>query len=169
MTALDDHFGERKSAQMPIAVTKTNWPTQPEHLRPILDLWDELRGEVHSVQAKKQRVNGAIQWYEENRGAALELLKRANRYAEDRMLDVTSPGSLVFYALKYRKQDRPATEKYGQCPDCGRGWGTHDDDCHRAKKFSCEDCGTDVEQPTKDNLTTCPSCGLEYEWEAQHE
>jgi len=143
MTILDDHFGERKPAQMPITVTKTNWPTQPEHLRPILDLWDELRGEVHSVQSKKQRVNGARQWYEENRGQALELLRRANRYAEDRMLDVTSPGSLVFYAIRHRERSP------GPKPE-----------------FLCEDCSSGVPYPTQDNPTVCPRCGLVYEWEA---
>src|SRR3989304_1655652 len=70
MTALDDHFGPRRRTELSEIVppTRTNWPTQPEHLRPILDLWDELRGEVHSVQSKKQRVNGARQWYGEDAG-----------------------------------------------------------------------------------------------------
>jgi len=70
---LDDHFGPRTRTELSEIVppTRTNWPTQPEHLRPILDLWDELRGEVHSVQSKKQRVNGARQWYEENRGPGI--------------------------------------------------------------------------------------------------
>ena len=147
MNVLDDYFGPSQirsdPAKQPV---RTNWPTQPEHIRPILDLWDELRGEVHSVQSKKQRVHGARQWYEENRGQALELLKRANRYAEDRMLDVTSPGSLLFYAIKHKPKPALPTPK-----------------------FPCEDCQTGVDYPTKDNPTSCPKCGLEYEWEAQHE
>jgi len=150
MTALDDHFGPSQISSEPAKQpVRTNWPHAPEHLRPILDKWEELVG-FHPDAGVVRRLwtKGANDWYEAF-GLSLrlfeksfrKLMKSCERHSD--MIRPSHPGALIKTALG--EMPRPASA---------------------TPKFPCEDCQTGVDYPTKDNPTSCPSCGLEYEWEA---
>lgn len=101
MSELDAFFGTKEVGHITTHVGRTNWPRQPEHLRPILDVFQSKIGRnprgLESIWAA-----GARKWHAVF-GEGTYLLSAAMDVMEARNLSVSSPASCITVALELQE------------------------------------------------------------------
>lgn len=109
MGTLDEVFGPR-APRVAWTPRPTAWPRAPEHLRPILDTFQDEKGFLpNSKQVLKTWEHGARDWYEEFRGDTY-LLRRAMSRMTGQGLEIKSPGSCVAVALTMKHGSKEAED-----------------------------------------------------------
>jgi len=126
---LDDFFGPRIESPIVINKCRTNWPTAPEYLRPILDTWQELVGFRATGSIAGLWRKAAQDWYE-NFGSDTELLRVAFQTCRDKHsgIVIKSPRSVMFLALDWKARGR-AHGLVVACESCGAPLPYHNAGC----------------------------------------
>jgi hypothetical protein len=103
VSALDEFFGECEKAVMP-EMKKTSWPRVEEHLRPILDCFQEAAGYEPKGFIRQQWIAGARDWYsvfhEDTR-----LLRLAIDEMRQKGLTIASPRSCITVATNMKNRE----------------------------------------------------------------
>jgi len=89
---------------------RTSWPKVEEHIRPILDTFQDLAGfEPHGF-VRTQWVAGARDWYSVF-GSEPSFLRLAVSYMREKQLTISSPRSCISCAIEIKRQ-MPDPERY---------------------------------------------------------
>ena len=107
MGELEKWFGPKQKRPSATAAP-TSWPKAPEHLRSLLDKWEELHG--YGVVPKKQLVNSAFRYHEIVNGSA-PLMARVYEYMKSKGLFRKDLGSLITIALEWKDDVDPDSEE----------------------------------------------------------
>lgn len=107
MTEFNDLFP--RSEGHSLEPRRTSWPKVEEHIRPILDTFQDLAGfEPHGF-VRTQWVAGARDWYS-TMGADTNLLRLAVEQMREKQLTIASPRSCITVALEIKGNTHP--ERY---------------------------------------------------------
>lgn len=118
-------FGPSERQEDPVFQHRqTAWPYVEERIRLTLDVWEGIAG-FHPTdeQTKRQWRYGARQWVDAHGENATELLRRTAKYMQRHDLMMTSPGSCINIARRFKPENR----KMYLCPMCFQY--PHADDC----------------------------------------
>lgn len=110
-----DSFGSKSQARR--LSIQTGFPKVPEHIRPLLDRWEELHG--YGVVPKKQLVNSAYCYHECVNGS-VPLLARVYEYMKSKGLFRKDLGSLITIAVDWKDEVEPGSEE--ELQEYAKGW-----------------------------------------------
>ena len=103
-----------------MTVSRTNWPRQPEHLRHILDVFQQEAGFEPIGALKQTWVSGAKAWHSVF-GENTTLLRLSVEYMRQKELMIASPRSCITVALELQRKEVPKdySQGYEACEICG--------------------------------------------------
>ena len=116
MSALDEYFGPRSAPRAQFSAKGTNYPRAPEHLRPLLDRFEELaagQGVDVNKWMRKMWAQSARDYYEAI-GPNVEIMEAAFSYMVNRNLMIKSLRSLIAVAMRLKATSR--RNEYGETP-----------------------------------------------------
>ena len=114
MTEFNDLF-PRRYGSFSLEPKKTSWPKTEEHIRPILDTFQDLAGFEPKGFVRQQWIAGARDWYSAL-GSDTSLLRLAVEQMQAKQLTMSSPRSCITVALEIKSKldpDRYTKGKYG--------------------------------------------------------
>ena len=100
---LDEFFGTKEVGHMTYNVGQTNWPRQPEHLRHILDVFQQEAGFEPIGALKQTWVSGAKAWHSVF-GESVTLLRLSVEYMRQKELMIASPRSCITVAVELQRK-----------------------------------------------------------------
>jgi len=120
MSELDAFFEPQEVSHMTYSVGRTNWPRQPEHLRHILDAFQQEAGFEPIGALKQTWISGAKAWHSVF-GENTTLLRLSVEYMRQKELMIASPRSCITVAVELQRKEMPKdySQGYEPCEMCG--------------------------------------------------
>jgi len=108
---LDEYFGPKRIQNEESDVVRTNWPKAPEHIRPLLDTWQEITG-LNFRRDRKYQIKCAHSWYNEF-GGDPQLVRDAFRKHKEVGYNYKSLDSIRYAArtIRGKKIDTDSREE----------------------------------------------------------
>ncbi len=117
MSELDAYLGPKRAIKAQKRAVPTGFPKVPEHIRGLLDKWEELHG--YGKVPEKQLVNSGFRYYELVNGS-VPLMARVYEYMKGKGLFRKDLGSLITIATEWKDDVEPGSEEERQ--DYAKGW-----------------------------------------------